>query len=118
MPGDESVTKALSDEVITSPVTSSVSIARGVSALPSRMPRETMRAAVRWAAPMPSPRKKMMFLARGARAPVTCQACTRTVTRCSLPSAVRARMVWTPARRNAWPRIRKLVVCGGAGAAR
>ena len=34
MPGDESVTMALSDEVRTRPVTGKVSIANGASALP------------------------------------------------------------------------------------
>ncbi len=68
MPGDESVIAAFSDDVMTMPVTSSVSIARRPRALPLWRPRETIRAAVRCATPMPSPSRKMMFCA-GAAAP-------------------------------------------------
>ena len=65
MPGEESVIDEFSDDVITWPVTSSVSIASSDFALPSATPRETTRAAVRCAMPMPSPSRKMMFFARG-----------------------------------------------------
>ncbi len=96
MPGDESVMMALSDEVITIPVTSRVSIASGATAFPSRTPRETMRAAVRCAAPMPSPSRKMMLRARGADARPA-HASTRSVTFARAPSAVDASMTSGPA---------------------
>jgi hypothetical protein len=51
-----------------------VSIASGAFGLPAVSPRETMRAAVRCAIPMPSPRKKMMFLATRAPGRGVCHA--------------------------------------------
>ena len=76
MPGAESVMVAFSAEVITRPVTPRVSIASGALVLPKVWPRETMRAAVRCAMPMPSPTSRMMFLAGRAPARAVCQAPT------------------------------------------
>jgi hypothetical protein len=95
IPGEESVMRELSDEVITRPVTSSVSIARCPAAFPLTTPRETIRAAVRWAAPIPSPSSRMMFLARAVPArPV--QASTRRCAEAWPPSTVRASMTNGP----------------------
>ena len=74
MPGAESVIVAFSAEVITSPVTPRVSIASGALVLPQLWPRETIRAAVRCAMPMPSPTSMMMFLAGRAPWRGACQA--------------------------------------------
>ena len=72
IPGDESVIAALSDEVMTMPVTSSVSIARRPFAFPLCSPRDTSRAAVRCAMPMPSPSSRITFRADAA-VPRVCQ---------------------------------------------
>ncbi len=98
MPGDESVITAFSDPVITCPVTSSVSIASRPAALPLCTPLDTMRAAVRCAAPMPSPRKRITLRARGRpRCPAPAQTSTRRRDSADVPSAVVARITSVPA---------------------
>ncbi len=52
-----------SEAVSTMPVTGKVSMASGSLALPCETPLSMMRAAVRWAMPMPSPIMMMRFFA-------------------------------------------------------
>ncbi len=52
----------LSEWVVTAPVPGIRSMASQPFGFPAVTPWPTMRAAVRWAIPMPSPRKKMTFL--------------------------------------------------------
>ncbi len=114
IPGEESVMTELSALVMTMPVTGSVSMARRPAALPLWRPREMRRAAVRCAAPMPSPRKRMTLRARGvpaARVPV--HASTRRCDSAEAPSAS-ARMTSGPASSCVKPRQRKLADSGGA----
>ncbi len=58
-----SVATALVAEVPMKAMWSRSSMLRRPFALPSVMPLDMIRAPVRWATDMPSPRKKMMFLA-------------------------------------------------------
>src|SRR4029453_10603034 len=97
MAGDESVMSALSADVITMPVTSRVSIDKCPSALPSRTPFDTILAAVRWAAPIPSPSNRVILRARG-ELPPPAQPSTVSCTLARAPSAVFASIVSGPAR--------------------
>jgi len=88
----------LSEAVFTRATLSIESISRGSRALPCAMPLYMMRAAVRWAMPMPSPIMTMRFF---ALRPVTGVAMTwklpvAVTVELSLCTAVTVR-VWTPA---------------------
>ena len=61
MPGAESVMIEFNEWVVTSPVPGNESIARKPFGWPAVTPNFTRRAAVRWATPMPSPRKMITF---------------------------------------------------------
>jgi hypothetical protein len=63
MPGAESVTMLFSEWVETSPSPGKASISRRPFGSPAVTPYLTMRAAVRWETPMPSPSRMMMFFA-------------------------------------------------------
>ena len=77
MPGAESVMMLLSEWVETRPRPGNASISRRPLGSPAVTPYFTMRAAVRWTTPMPSPSRMMTFLASPpSRSPETPSTCT------------------------------------------
>ena len=115
MPGDESVITALSEPVITRPVTSSVSIARRPAALP--LCSRATRCAPRCGAPRPCRRRAAgSCCARGAARgrPARPRPRPAGATRPRAPSAVVARMTSAPAASRLKRRDRKFAVPAAA----